>query len=285
MKLDYSIFYATLPLVALFAAAECIWAMNDNIAGKVKKDMLASLGTGVVAFGITVFIKTFILLLFTWVYQFRLFTMPSYVWWVWLICFFADDFSYYCFHWCSHRVRFFWASHAVHHSAETFSLATALRLPWTSNLTGTFLFWAWMPLIGLSPAIVFTMKSLSAIYQFWLHTEKIDKMPRWIEAVFNTPSHHRVHHGSNLEYLDKNHGGTLMIWDYMFGTYFKETIKPVYGLTKNVESTNPAVIAFHEWRNMLNDVKKARKMRDRINFIFNKPGWGKEAVLKRHNVK
>jgi len=111
----------------------------------------------------------------------------------------------------SHQVRFLWASHSVHHTSETFSLASAFRVPVTSHLTGNFLFWAWMPLIGFEPAMILTMKSFSLTYQFFVHTEAIKKLPWVIEAIFITPSHHRVHHGSDVAYLDKNHGGVLII--------------------------------------------------------------------------
>ena len=173
--------------------------------------------------------------------------------------FFSDDFSFYWFHRFSHQIRFLWASHKVHHSSEKFTFISGLRVPWTSDLTGNFLFWAWMPLIGFEPYMVIFMKSANVLYQFWMHTETIKKLPKWFEAVFNTPSHHRVHHGSNVEYLDKNHAGTLIIWDKLFGTYQEEIFKPKYGLTEDIKSFNPFVIAFHEWKNIFRDLKKQKK--------------------------
>ncbi len=268
-----------MPGILILLTAESVEMIKEHRFGKGKNDMLASLCVGLVAITISALIKTSVSFVFSWVYQFRVFTPPA-AWWVWIICFFGDDLSYYWFHRCSHQVRFFWASHAVHHTAETFTLTAALRVPWTSNITGTFLFWAWMPLLGLSPAMVVTMKSLSSVYQFWLHTEKIKKLPKWFEAVFNTPSHHRVHHASDTDYLDKNHGGTLIIFDKLFGTFLKETHKPVYGLTKNIESSNPLVIAFHEWNNLAKDIKKAKTAGDCINFMFNAPGWSNDGNSK-----
>ena len=197
-----------------------------------------------------------------------------------MICFFSDDLSYYWYHRLSHQIRFLWASHMVHHSSEKFTFSSGLRVPWTGNLTGTFLFWAWMPLIGIEPYMVIFMKSASVIYQFWMHTETIKKLPKWFEAVFNTPSHHRVHHASDVEYLDKNHAGTLIIWDKIFGTYQEEIFTPKYGLTEDIKSFNPFVIAFHEWKNIFRDLKKTRKLKDRIRYFFNSPGWSHDGSTK-----
>ena len=120
------------------------------------------------------------------------------------------------------------------------------------------------------------VKSINVIYQFWLHTEAVKKLPYWVEYIFNTPSHHRVHHGSNVEYLDKNHGGILMIWDRLFGTYQDEIAKPQYGLTKSINSNNPFTITFYEWKKLWNDLRKATNFKDYLNYIFNAPGWSKD---------
>jgi sterol desaturase/sphingolipid hydroxylase (fatty acid hydroxylase superfamily) len=138
----------------------------------------------------------------------------------WVLLFFADDLSYYWFHRCSHESRFFWASHVVHHSSTHYNLSTALRQTWVPMTY--FPFWLWMPAVGFEPWMVLLAQAWSLIYQFWIHTERIRKLPRPLEAVLNTPSHHRVHHGSNEVYLDKNYGGILIIWDKLFGTYEPE---------------------------------------------------------------
>jgi sterol desaturase/sphingolipid hydroxylase (fatty acid hydroxylase superfamily) len=137
-----------------------------------------------------------------------------------------------------------WASHVVHHSSEKYNLAAALRQTWTGNLTGSFIFWSWMPLVGFQPKMIFFMQSVSLIYQFWIHTEGIKRLPKWFEFIFNTPSHHRVHHGTDVLYLDKNHAGILIIWDRLFGSFQPEIFTPKYGLTKNVKTFNPVKIAF-----------------------------------------
>ena len=187
--------------------------------------------------------------------------------------FFADDFSYYWFHRISHSSRWFWASHVVHHSSQKYNLGTALRQTWTGTLTGSFLFWIWLPLVGFSPVAVMTMQAISLLYQFWIHTEYIKKLPAPVEFIFNTPSHHRVHHATNLAYLDKNHAGILIIWDRLFGTFITETDRPVYGITKNLTTHNPVRIAFHEWTAIGRDLRRAGSVRNALNYLFGPPGW------------
>ncbi|GAB4014021.1 hypothetical protein GCM10028808_35040 [Spirosoma migulaei] len=194
-------------------------------------------------------------------------------WWAWVILFFAEDFSYYWFHRTSHSSRYFWASHVVHHSSMKYNLGTALRQTWTGNLSGAFIFWLWLPLVGFSPIAIMTMMSISLLYQFWIHTELINKFPKPIEFIFNTPSHHRVHHGSDLDYLDKNHAGVLIIWDRMFGTFELEQKRPTYGLTTNIDSHNPVRIAFHEWVSIGQDIRRAGSIRAALGYIFGPPGW------------
>lgn len=207
------------------------------------------------------------------VYQVRIFEMNRGAWWYWLAIFFADDFSYYWFHRTSHMVRYFWASHVVHHSSQYYNLGTALRQTWTGNISGAFVFYLWMPLIGFHPVDVFIMQTVSLIYQFWIHTEAVGKLPAFLEFIFNTPSHHRVHHGSDIKYLDQNHAGILIIWDRMFGTFKAEEDRPHYGLTQNLESHNLFRIAFHEWRAILRDISKAPNLNSAIGYIFGPPGW------------
>lgn len=278
MHLDNTILYHAAPALAILLLAEVVYMIIEHRHDK--KDMLSSIGLALGALPVSLIIKGIILYTYTLIYQFRLFTIPNNYWWAWIILFFADDLSYYWYHRMSHQVRFLWASHMVHHSSQKFTLSSGLRIPWTSNITGTFLFWAWMPLIGIEPAMVILMKSVSVIYQFWMHTETIKKLPGWFESVFNTPSHHRVHHSSNAEYLDKNHAGTLIIWDKLFGTYQQEISKPKYGLTENIKSFNPVVIAFHEWKNLCNDLKKTKNIKYRVQYLFNSPGWSHDGSTK-----
>jgi len=259
---------------------EVIYAITTQRELYEVKDAATSISLGLGNLFTGILTKTFILLFFVWIYEHRIFTIPYTVWWAWAVCFFADDFSYYWFHRSAHSIRWFWASHVVHHSSEKYNLAAALRQTWTGNLTGSFIFWAWMPFVGFHPGMVMLMQSVSLLYQFWIHTEAIDKMPKWYELVFNTPSHHRVHHGTDLLYLDKNHAGTLIIWDRMFGTFQQEQFTPRYGLTKNVNTFNPVRVAFHEWINMAKDLGKIKSIGHLWGYLFNAPGWSHDGSGK-----
>jgi sterol desaturase/sphingolipid hydroxylase (fatty acid hydroxylase superfamily) len=191
--------------------------------------------------------------------------------WVWVLLFFADDLSYYAYHRAHHRIRLFWATHVVHHSSQHYNLSTALRQDWTPF--SSIFFWAWLPLLGFPPWMIFLAISWNLLYQFWIHTEKIDRMPRWFEAVLNTPSHHRVHHGSNPQYLDKNYGGVLIVWDRLFGSFEPERERVRYGLTTNIETFNPMRVAFHEFGAIWRDVRGARGWRERLGYMVKGPGW------------
>ncbi|UKJ09153.1 sterol desaturase family protein [Solitalea lacus] len=244
------------------------------------KDTASSLSMGIGNVLIGFVSKAIIPVALGFVYQYRFFTLPENTWWPWVLCFFADDFSYYWFHRTSHSVRYFWASHVVHHSSQKYNLGTALRQTWTGNLTGSWLFWMWMPLVGFTPTMIATMMSISLLYQFWIHTEMIKQMPRLIEFIFNTPAHHRVHHASDVKYLDRNHAGILIIWDRMFGTFIKEDVHPTYGLTKNIETYNPFRIAFDEWGTVFKDVWNAPTWKAKFGYLFGPPGWSHDGSRK-----
>ena len=200
-------------------------------------------------------------------------------WWVWLLILFADDFTFYWHHRFSHEIRILWAAHINHHSSQTMNLATALRQSWAEQLY-KYIWWLWLPLVGFPPLMVMMMMSFSLIYQYWVHTELIKKMPCWYELFFNTPSHHRVHHASNVRYLDQNHAGILIIWDRLFGTFSeeREDEKPVYGITKNIHTYNLFKIASHEFIDLGKDVKRAPKLLDKLKYIFYSPGWSHDSA-------
>jgi sterol desaturase/sphingolipid hydroxylase (fatty acid hydroxylase superfamily) len=206
-------------------------------------------------------------------HQIRIFDI-GYQWWAFLLCFLADDLAYYWFHRISHERRWFWASHVVHHSSQHYNLSTALRQTWTGNLGLTFIFGSVLALIGFPPAMIAFFGGISLVYQFWIHTEAIGRMGP-LEWVFNTPSHHRVHHAINPRYLDANYAGVLIIWDRLFGTFVEERDdeKPRYGIVANLTTFNPLRIAFHEWAGMLTDVAQAASWRDRLGYLFGPPGW------------
>lgn len=188
-----------------------------------------------------------------------------------LLCLLAQDFCYYWSHRSHHVVRILWAAHVVHHSSRRFNLSTALRQPWTGFTS--WLFYLPMIAVGVHPAVLAFCGSVNLVYQFWIHTERIDKMPRWFEFLFNTPSHHRVHHASQGGYLDRNFGGVLIVWDRMFGSFAPETERPLYGLTKNISTYNPLRVAVHEYASIGRDVRNARSFREALGRIFMGPGW------------
>ena len=273
------LFYA-IPFFVFLLSIEAWFSYKENKDLYEKKDTWSSLALGI-GNVLTGFItKALIFGLFTLLYQYRLITLDASSWWFWVLLFFADDFSYYWFHRTSHRVNWFWASHVVHHSSQHYNLAAALRQTWTGNATGSFLFWAWMPLVGFHPVAVLLMQQISLIYQFWIHTETIKKMPHWFEFIFNTPSHHRVHHGSDLKYLDKNHAGILIIWDRMFGTFRKEEERPTYGLTRNVNTFNPVMVAFAEWKHLIKKMIASRSSKDSFKYLIKPPGWSHDGSSK-----
>lgn len=210
-----------------------------------------------------------------WVYQHRLFDIPMTAVWAWVAIFLLEDLTYYGFHRFAHERRFWWASHVNHHTSQHYNLSTALRQTWTGGAAGTWLLWLPLSLIGFPPAMVAIQKGISLVYQFWIHTEAIGKMPRWFEAVFNTPSHHRVHHARNPRYLDRNYAGILIIWDRLFGTFQAELDEEPcrYGIVRNLATFNPIRVAFHEWAGIARDLTRSRSPRHVLGYLFGPPGW------------
>ncbi|EXL04657.1 C-5 sterol desaturase [Brucella anthropi] len=246
------------------------------------RDAFTSLlmGAGNVAAGLLLgFVSVTALL---WVWQFRFLDLGLH-WWVFVVAFIFDDLRYYCYHRIAHRVRWVWAEHVNHHSSQHYNLTTALRQSWTGQMTGMFVLQVPMVLIGFHPAVIAFVYGFNLIYQFWIHTEAIDKLPRPIEFIFNTPSHHRVHHATNPRYLDANYAGTLIIWDRMFGTFVEELPEdmPRYGIVKNVGTFNPVRVAFHEWVGMFKDVfSSGLTLRQRLMYIIAPPGWSHDGSRK-----
>ncbi|MDX1546181.1 MAG: sterol desaturase family protein [Rhodothermales bacterium] len=265
-----------IPAFLLLLVAEAVFSALDQRALFEVRDTFASLAMGLGNVLSNLVVKAFIFGVYWFVYDatgfFRDALGPD-RWYAWVLLFFAEDLSYYWFHRISHGSRYFWASHVVHHSSQKYNLSTALRQTWTGNLSGSFVFWLWLPLLGFHPVMVMTLQSVSLIYQFWIHTEAIGRLPRPIEWVFNTPSHHRVHHASDVKYLDRNHAGVLIIWDRLFGTFQPEEERPTYGLTTNIDTYNPFRIAFHEWAALWRDVRRPLPWRDRLGYLFGPPGW------------
>jgi sterol desaturase/sphingolipid hydroxylase (fatty acid hydroxylase superfamily) len=208
-----------------------------------------------------------------WVWEYRLWDLGA-AWWIVAICFLLDDLRYYVFHRIAHTCRWVWASHVNHHSSQHYNLSTALRQTWTGTFTFMMVLHVPLILLGFHPAMVFFVGGLNLLYQFWIHTEAIVKLPWWFEAVMNTPSHHRVHHGRNAEYLDANYAGTLIIWDRMFGTFVPEGERVEYGLVHNLGTFNPIRVAFHEWVGIFKDVfRPGLSLRERFLYAVAPPGW------------
>ncbi len=195
----------------------------------------------------------------------------------------AWDAIYYWNHRLMHESRLMWAIHVVHHSSERYNLSTALRQP-VADAFGMFVPIGAMALLGFRPELIETARGVNLLYQFWIHTDAIPKLGP-LEEVLNTPSHHRVHHGSNQQYLDRNHGSILIIWDRLFGTFAREEEPVRYGLTKNIETYNPLRIATHEHADILRDVAHAEDWSDRLGFVFRGPGWAYARHAERHEAQ
>ena len=262
------------PGFVLLVLVEMIVARVRDRTRYEPKDTLASLSLGLgstVAGALTAGIAFAMAM---WVWQFRPFEF-GYAWYWFVLAFVIDDSAYYVFHRMAHRVRWFWASHVIHHSSQHYNLSTALRQTWTGFISLGFLFRLPLALIGFPPPMLVFVAGLNLIYQFWIHTEAIGRCPAWFEAVMNTPSHHRVHHATNARYLDTNYAGVFIVWDKMFGTFTPERDddRPRYGIVHNLGSFNLFWAAFHEWIGIAKDVWAAPGIRAKLNYMIKPPGW------------
>jgi sterol desaturase/sphingolipid hydroxylase (fatty acid hydroxylase superfamily) len=244
---------------------------SRELVGFEAKDTATSLTMGAGSVVVGAIWGFAVIVLYAALYTLTPLRMPTDQWWTYVLLFLADDLAYYWYHRVSHEVRVFWASHVVHHSSQHYNLSTALRQTWVPMTELPF--WALLALLGFPPWMIFLQQSVSLIYQFGLHTERVKKLPRPVEYVFNTPSHHRVHHGSNDRYLDRNYGGILIIWDRIFGTFQPEEEQVVYGLTTNLQTHHPVRVAFHEYVALWGDVRAASSWRDRAGYLLHGPGW------------
>ncbi len=271
-ELPNLIHYA-IPFFVFTLIIEIVINARKNTSAYEAKDAITSISMGIGNVLLGLLSKGMIFAIFFIIYnKFRLFTIP-FTWWAWILILFAEDFIYYWFHRISHENRFFWASHIVHHSSQKYNLSTALRQTWTGSFV-SFVFWLPLPLLGFHPVMILAQMSISLIYQYWIHTEFIFKMPKWFESLMNTPSHHRVHHATNPQYLDRNHAGIFIIWDKLFGTFEEEVEKPIYGLVKNIDTYNPIRVAFQEWVNLFKDsVRSKTSIANKLNYFLKPPGW------------
>lgn len=275
------------PVFLLFVAIEIlalhVLGHDDNVIGYSVKDTRTSMSMGAVAVVINGVFRVAMLFVFAALYELAPVKFSPHDWWTWVLMLLGQEIIFYAYHRASHRVRIMWAGHQVHHSSEHYNFSTALRQKWTPYFQLPF--WSILAFAGIPPWMILTGLSIDLVYQFFVHTEKIRKLPRWFEYVFNTPSHHRVHHGSDQEYLDANYGGILIIWDRMFGSFVPEGKRPTYGLTKNVESYNLLKVGFHEYGSILRDVRAAGSWRDKLGYVFGPPGWQPNAADRASPVR
>ncbi|WP_120632674.1 sterol desaturase family protein [Ruegeria sp. EL01] len=275
--LEYAVVFEALDVLALaflFAVvSESVW---DVVTGQRKK-LGETFANGAIAIILALLERTAYGLIFIvallLVTPFAVFEIPQ-GWWTLPLAVLAADFTYYWMHRCEHEVRLFWANHSVHHSSPEFNFTTALRISWMDAIIEWVFF---VPMILLGFGLVPTVAGLVVVvaYQSWVHTEKVGRLG-WLDQLMNTPSIHRVHHGSNAQYIDKNYGGILIIWDRIFGTYAPENETVKYGITTPIGSQNPFTINFREYTTLLHDVRRAESWKSALGYMFRPPGWQPE---------
>ena len=270
---DYAV-----PAFVLLVLIEMVWARRRAPDAYEPADTLVSLAFGLGSTVAGLLSAGLVAAVALWLYQHRLVTVP-WAWWAWALCFVLDDFGYYWQHRLGHRVRWFWASHVNHHSSQHYNLSTALRQSWTGFIALSFVFRIPLALAGFHPVMIAIVGGFNLIYQFWIHTEAIRRLPRWFEAVLNTPSHHRVHHATNPLYLDRNYAGVFIVWDRLFGTYERErdagdeVVGPIhYGIVKQLGSYDLLWVAFHEWIGIARDIWSA-PWGSKFSYVWRAPGW------------
>jgi alkylglycerol monooxygenase len=258
-----------IPFFAIMIAIEAWFASRRQPDAYEGKDAWNNIFIGFVSVAFGALFGLFIGVIYLQVYELAPYKFPADAWWSWMVLFFIDDFAYYWFHRISHESRVFWNFHVVHHSSEQYNLSVAVRQSWFSGILH-WVFYAPIMLLGFAPWMFATMHGFNLIYQFWIHTKFIDKLGP-LESVLNTPSHHRVHHGVNEIYLDRNYGGVLIIWDRMFGSFVKETEPPRYGIIKPIKSYNPLWINVHGWAELWTAMKERRTIAGKLRCIFGSP--------------
>ena len=266
-----SIYVVALPIILLMIFVEVLVASAKNISAYKTNDSLGTLGllTGNILMAVS--IKGFTLAFHLFLYEFRVFDLVSLIpiWILWLITFVLIDFIFYFYHRISHRSRFLWAIHMSHHSSEEMNFAVAYRQAWLGPIS-KIPFFMILPLIGLDPTMIAVAGVLSTLWGIVGHTQIINKLGPF-EWIFNTPSHHRVHHGSNAQYIDRNYGNLLIIWDRFFGTFEPENEPVKYGLVKNVNTFNPIKITFMGWQEIYQDIKDSKSSKEALGHFFGPP--------------
>lgn len=271
------VYYVTLVLIIAEMGFDFFFLKKRNY-----KENAANISIAIVA-EFTSRILSGILIVYSLVFisQFKIFNFDTSLW-TWLVVMLAVDFTYYWEHRLSHRIRLLWANHVVHHSSVDFDLTTSLRLSWMDDFVG-WIFYLPLIILGFDPLQVFIALELNLLYQTFVHTQKVGKLG-FLEGVLNTPALHRVHHGSNPQYIDKNYGGILIIWDRIFDSYEPEREKVKFGLTENINTVNPIKINFLEYWNIVRDLKKARNWNNFWGYLLAYPGWSPKLIEKKARV-
>ena len=267
-----------LTLMLLLFFIELFLSIRHKSEREKVKDMLANIFLGIGTIFTVLLMKGITFGFYSFIYGFAFFK-PERSAGLWIAALLLFDFIHYMYHSLSHKTRLFWAGHVTHHSSHYFNFSVGIRLNGI-QIVYRFLFWAPLCIIGIPPEMVLIYESISSIQNFLIHTEKVGKMGA-IDWVFNTPSNHRVHHGSNPEYLDKNLGGIFMIFDHLFGTYKKETTKANYGITHNIHTCNPINLMLHEYAFIKNKLLRKGRLKDKIRFLFARPG--SEVMISHRN--
>lgn len=257
------------PAMFFFVLLEWFLSVREHRHLYEKKDTIGSIIVGVGNVIINFFLKISFFYLLILFYNLIPWRMPL-NWWTFIPCYIIFDFCSYWAHRISHMQRFWWATHVVHHSSENYNLTVSFRLSWVQNLK--IIFFLPVALLGFHPIIFFVVSQIAVLFQFWVHTEYIRKIHPVIEYIFATPSNHRVHHGAQEKYINKNYGATFIFWDRMFGTFQKEEEQAVYGITHNITNkSNPLVLNFHEYADMWKDIKSTKSLQKKIFYIFGDP--------------
>ena len=258
---------AAIPMILLVVLEWVItlWKKKDYYDGL---DTISATFIGLVNVGLSALLKVGIYGLILFFYNMVPWSIPK-TWWAYILCLVSLDFARYFAHRIAHVNRFWWATHVTHHNSEKYNWSVSFRLGWTQFIK--VIFFIPVALMGFDPVLFFICHQIEVLYQFWIHTEYIRKLPAPIEYIFTTPSHHRVHHSRNEKYIDKNFGSTLIIWDRIFGTFMPETDQADYGITKPVNSYNPITLNFHEWKDLIRDVFKSRSLKEARAMAFTNP--------------
>lgn len=267
---NYIVF--SIPVFFLLIGIEILIDKSKKTGYYRLNDAISNINAGITEQVTGAFLKVFVVGIYIWLFDNYKITEINATPLAWILLFIGVDFFYYWFHRLAHEINVLWGGHVVHHQSEEYNLSVALRQGAFQKF-GSFLFYLPLAFLGFNPIMFIVVSQIQTLYQFWIHTKTINLLPAPIEYVFNTPSHHRVHHGRNPKYIDKNHGGTLIIWDRMFGSFQKEEEAVVYGITKPLQTWNPLRVQLDFWKDLWIDLSKTNKFSDKLKLLFLPPGW------------